>query len=165
MKKHWSYLRYVVRHKFWVFVAGINRGVPLGQLLLHDWSKFLPGEWNPYSEFFYGYNGESWGKAHVLTPGRSERYQAFMQAFNQHLHRSPHHWQFWILTPDSQNKPEQVFEMPERYAREMLADWDGAGRAITGKWGTPSWYLHQGPKDRLHPNTRAFVEYHLGLAK
>ena len=38
------------------------------------------------------------------------------------------------------NDPNYPIPMPEKYAREMVADWAGAGRAITGKWETLEWY-------------------------
>jgi len=56
--------------------------------------------------------------------------------------------------------------MPEKYVREMLADWDGAGRAITGKSDPGAWYDRNGAKMILHPKTRAGVKfllaYHYG---
>jgi hypothetical protein len=48
-------------------------------------------------------------------------------------------------------------EMPERYVREMLADWDGAGRAITGKSDPGGWYDRNRNKMILHENTRYLV--------
>lgn len=53
MKAHILYFWYVVRHKYWVFLACCRRGVPL-QGIVHDYSKFFPSEWFPYVEFFYG---------------------------------------------------------------------------------------------------------------
>jgi hypothetical protein len=41
--KHVRYLSYVVRHKWFVLLAGIKTGAPLWRLLIHDWSKFAPG--------------------------------------------------------------------------------------------------------------------------
>ena len=56
--------------------------------------------------------------------------------------------------------------MPEKYAREMVADWAGAGRAITGKWETLEWYKKNQEKILLHPETRSLVESILrGLTK
>jgi hypothetical protein len=54
MKPHWQYLRYVLRHKWYVFLACRQLGVPLIQSVIHDWSKFLPCEWFPYVRYFYG---------------------------------------------------------------------------------------------------------------
>jgi hypothetical protein len=39
---HWRYFTYLVRHKWFVFLAGRRTGVPPRRLLIHDWSKFLP---------------------------------------------------------------------------------------------------------------------------
>ena len=47
--------------------------------------------------------------------------------------------------------------MPDKYRKEMLADWKGAGKAQ----GTPNckkWYLINKNKMRLHPETRRWIE-------
>lgn len=49
-------------------------------------------------------------------------------------------------------------EIPEGFVREMVADWMGAGRAITGKWEVGSWYSKNQEKIELHPSSRALVE-------
>jgi hypothetical protein len=77
-----------------------------------------------------------------------------------HQHRNLHHWQAWVLRQDDGGtKP---MPMPEGYAREMVADWAGAGRAITGKWKVRSWYDNNFEKMLLHPDTRKLVEELLG---
>lgn len=48
--------------------------------------------------------------------------------------------------------------MPSSLAREMVADWLGAGRAITGEWGVKSWYVENRERIRLHPDTRWLVD-------
>jgi hypothetical protein len=54
--------------------------------------------------------------------------------------------------------------MPDRYRREMLADWRGAGRAYgrqPEKNNDPdaaAWYLENRAKIILHPDTRAWLE-------
>jgi hypothetical protein len=168
VKKHLAYLNYVLRHKWFVFLAGRERGVGLWQLIVHDWSKFLPDEWGPYAEWFYGYRGGSWHKALDPTTGyeeagREERKRAFERAFLLHLHRNPHHHQFWTL-PGYGDKPATTFEMPAKYRREMLADWDGAGRAISGKNDTLGWYGKNRGALTLHPTTQREVEAALGIA-
>lgn len=40
MHFHLRYLSYVLRHKWYVAVAGIALGVPLWRLVLHDWTTF-----------------------------------------------------------------------------------------------------------------------------
>jgi hypothetical protein len=48
--------------------------------------------------------------------------------------------------------------MPERLWREMVADWMGAGRAITGKWEAAAWYAKNREIIQLAEPTRAKVE-------
>lgn len=168
MKRHWRYLVYVLRHKRFVFEAGLRYGVPLWQLVIHDWSKFRPVEWLPYAEWFYGYEGGSWvtvlraGQGLGLTGGdlyrrAQECKAAFERAFLLHLHASPHHHQHWVL-PAHGDKPAVVYEMPERYVREMVADWAGAGRAITGRWEVVEWYGKNKDTMVLGTRTRDLVE-------
>lgn len=56
----------------------------------------------------------------------------------------------------------KVLPMPDRYRREMLADWKGAGLA-QGKPDTRAWYKANREKMLLHPETREWVERQLGL--
>lgn len=147
MRKHWKYVKYLALHKWFVFLAGRKVGVSLWQLLIHDWSKLLPSEWLPYAIWFSG------------EPHKDGDELAFNRAWLLHQNRNPHHWQFWLLTYDRGDT--EVLEMPDKYVREMVADWAGAGRAITGKWEPGTWYLKNRDKMKLHPKTRAKVEFYL----
>jgi hypothetical protein len=144
--KHWRYLKYVVRHKWFVLVAGRKTGAPLWRLLIHDWSKFSPAEWFPYVENFYG---EKTDDAVEIA----NRKQAFRYAFLHHLHRNAHHWEHWVQPGKGIAQP-----MPERFIREMVADWMGAGRAITGRWEVHEWYSKNKPTINLHPVTAGRVQ-------
>jgi hypothetical protein len=53
-----------------------------------------------------------------------------------------------------------ALSMPDRYRREMLADWRGAGRAY-GNPDTEKWYKEHCENIILHPETRAWVESEL----
>ena len=161
---HVKYLRYVLRHKWYVFLACLALRVPLWQAVLHDWSKFLPGEWFPYARYFYGPSeppinyGELFARqnhAANVAAWKEDLQRAFDAAWLHHQHASPHHWQHWVLRED--NGDTKVLPMPERYAREMVADWMGAGRAL-GKPDTRGWYEANKDKQQLHPETRALVE-------
>ncbi|MBZ0293912.1 MAG: DUF5662 family protein [Anaerolineae bacterium] len=44
MKKHWQYLKYVFRHKWYVFWSCVEYGL-FWRGLVHDLSKFTPEEW------------------------------------------------------------------------------------------------------------------------
>jgi len=51
--KHLAYLRYVLRHKWFVLLACWRAGL-YWRGIVHDWHKFLPSEWFPYVEHFHG---------------------------------------------------------------------------------------------------------------
>jgi hypothetical protein len=51
---HFAYLRYVLRHKRYVYVACRLLGVSFWRAVIHDWTKFRPSEWGPYASHFYG---------------------------------------------------------------------------------------------------------------
>ena len=153
---HLKYLSYVVRHKWFVFLAGLNLGVPVLRLIFHDWTKFLPCEWFPYVRFFYG-NGrtrESLGSysADDIQDGD------FELAWNHHQKHNDHHWQYWIRLGD--DGTILYIPMPDVCRREMLADWRGAGRAL-GKPDTGSWYRANADKMKLHKQTRDWIEAQL----
>jgi len=61
------------------------------------------------------------------------------------------------------NQKPVALPMPDKARREMLADWRGAGRAITGKDNTPEWYRDNKDKMILHPDTREWIERALGI--
>jgi uncharacterized protein DUF5662 len=138
--RHWRYAKYLARHKWFVFVAGLRLGVPLWRLIIHDWSKLLPCEWFPYVKSFYG-----------LQPRSDSTKRAFDQAWLHHQHFNPHHWQHWVLREDSGDT--KLLEMPENFVREMVADWCGAGRAITGKWEVGVWYRKNALRIQMNPAT------------
>ena len=149
MNSHLKYLGYVVRHKWFVLVAGLRvGGIPLWRLVIHDWSKFTPAEWGPYARRFGG------GRSGVLD--KSADAEEFHRAWTHHWHLNPHHWEHWLaFQDDGSTRP---MRMPEHFAREMAADWMGAGRAITGRWEVREWYAKNAHRIVLHDETRATVE-------
>jgi hypothetical protein len=150
MRKHLQYLRYLARHKYFVFYAGVKwTKAPLWRLIIHDWSKFMPCEWLPYAEYFYG-----------KGPRNIRDGIKFDVAWLHHQHHNPHHWQHWILREDTGDT--KYLEMPNHFVREMVADWMGAGRAITGKWAAKDWYEKNKANILLHKDTREYVEMLLG---
>lgn len=164
MNKHLKYLSYVIRHKWFVLLACWRRGL-YWQGIVHDWSKFLPSEWRPYAEFFYGekFSEEEMSRAFslgIVLKSQTVKHLEFDAAWLAHQHRSPHHWQHWVLREDSGGT--KILPMPRRYMLEMLADWEGAGRAITGKNDTPAWYARNRARIQLHPSTRLLVDDALG---
>lgn len=146
-KRHWAYLQYVLRHKWYVFQACLEYGL-IWRGLIHDWTKFLPSEWIAYAQTFYKPDGS---KQYVSS-------DAFANAWNHHQKRNSHHWQYWLLTWD--HGGETALDMPLADRQEMLADWRGAGRAL-GMPNTWEWYEANKEKIRLHPDTRTWVEWEL----
>ena len=106
--KHFTYLSYVMRHKFFVFRAGMKLRVPVVALILHDWTKFLPVEWFPYVDYFYGNCPKLAGihgdmrnqfmRTHEDVKGE------FDGAWNHHQKANAHHWQYWLLINDQPRK-------------------------------------------------------------
>lgn len=169
MKAHMKYLSYVLRHKWFVFLAGLRTGAPLWRLIVHDWSKFLPCEWFAYTRYFYGesttpnpayYAGEGW-RGWFRQEWEERRAAAFDRAWLHHQHANPHHWQHWVLREDDGGT--KALEMPERFVREMVADWMGAGRAMGHGNDALPWYLRNRGKMVLHPETEELVEHLLGM--
>lgn len=152
--KDWQYLRYMLRHKWFVFRAGLKFKVPVWRLLIHDWSKFRYWtEWIPYRELFYN------------LPCKESR-EAFQLASMRHIKINKHHWNYWVHVAGGRDKETytlRVHEMPEIYVREMIADWYGAGRAVRGTWSAGEWYEQNKDHILLHPYTRAMVEQFLSI--
>jgi hypothetical protein len=165
MKPHLKYASYVARHKWFVFRAGLWTKAPLWRLLIHDWSKLTPAEWFPYVQTFYGRTPDaatlrhrSGGRpndARNLADWEAGRNAAFDKAWLHHQHRNPHHWQHWLLREDDGDL--KALRMPPKLVKEMVADWMGAGRAITGKWDCAAWYADNAHKMVLHLQTRTEV--------
>jgi hypothetical protein len=103
---HVKYAWYVLRHKWFVFVACWRLGIPV-RGLLHDLSKLRPSEWVLYARYFYADGGRG---------SRTKYLAAFDLAWLKHQHRNPHHWQYWLLQED--DGPQVRLRMPQAYVRE-----------------------------------------------
>lgn len=157
MKMFFTYVWVVLRHKWFVFVAGRVCGVSLYRLLIHDLSKFSPAEFGPYARRFCS------GNAGKLN--KSGDPEDFHYAWLHHQHCNPHHWEYWCQVDvgdfNELDRPDgyaNALKMPEKFAREMVADWWAAGRAYEGRWCLPEWYEKNRYKMVLHPETRELVE-------
>ena len=146
MKRHINYLKYLIRHKWYVYLGCRKVGASLWLAIIHDASKFKLSEWLPYARCFY-------------APDGSKQYNetdAFTFAWNDHQKHNKHHWQYWLITWD--RGTTEPLPMPRKYILEMVGDWMGAGKAITGKWEAPQWYEKNKQNIQLHPDTRLQVE-------
>ena len=160
-----KYLRYVIRHKWYVLIECFKQGL-YWQGLMHDVSKFLPSELIPYARYFYGKKPNSYFEAtakygcYEAAPYGSLLEDIieikFDTAWLNHIHRNPHHWQYWILREDDGGI--KLLPMPKKYIQEMLADWHGAGKAQGRADSDYSWYCMHKKQIQLHPATAKAVE-------
>jgi hypothetical protein len=154
-----KYLWYVLRHRWFVFIECCKLGIPW-QGLIHDLSKFRPSEFFPYSRHFHGAGAKEWRDKTGYYKPTDTGDAAFDFAWFLHQKRNAHHWQYWIF-PSGPSK-DKVLQMPEKYIREMVADWRGAGRA-QHRPDTVAWWTANKDKMVTTNYTRRYVEYLLGL--
>lgn len=143
MKYFWSTLR----HKWFVLLAGFQVGLSLWQSITHDLSKFTRAELPHYNRWFFVDKDDPNG---------------WLRAWLHHQNFNPHHWEHWIIRTDHTrgrgNIVDGCLPMPERYVREMIADWMGASRGYTGSWDMSEWLATNLSKMKLHPVTRQRID-------
>lgn len=115
------------------------------QMRRHDASKLNRDEYIPYDAYFYG--GEK-------TP---EVIKEFNHAWLLHIHRNPHHWQYWILMHDAPIA-DTILPMPNNYVIEMLCDWWSFSWSRDNLCEIFDWYEKRKEHIRLNPDTRKTVE-------
>lgn len=155
--KHLKYLRYVLKHRFWVWVACTKSGL-WWRGFWHDWHKFLPSEWFPYAEHFHGKNAKQRRDETGYYKPTDTGDSAFDMAWLRHAHRADHHWQWWTQATDEGGL--KVYEMSERARLEMVCDWIGASMAQGhgGEEGVREWWKKNEARIFLGPKTRVWVE-------
>jgi len=157
MVKYFRYFRYVLKHKWFVFLQCAKQGILL-RGITHDWHKFLPSEWFPYVDHFFGkkkgVKRDTTGYYKPTDTGDP----AFDYAWFLHQKRADHHWQWWVLPEDESGV--KLIEMSAKARLEMVCDWWGASKAQgNGEWdGVQLWYAINGHKMQLHRKTREWVE-------
>jgi len=142
MNKYLKTFNYILRHKWFVAIECFKRKQYLLGII-HDWSKLLPSEFIPYTNYFFGEKND-------------ENKKKFDFAWLLHQRRNKHHWQWWILREDEGK--EKVMEMSIKYRVEMLCDWIGAGRAINGFVDIKEWYEKNKNKITIAEETKKWVE-------
>lgn len=166
MKKYFKYLKYVIRHKYYVIIECFKVGL-YWRGIMHDMSKFRPSEFIPYARYFNGNypTEEACRRARqfqvALGKSKEQIKEDFDFAWLKHIHRNKHHWQFWILREDCGKNV--YMDMDTTTIFEMICDWRGAGKAIHGHDETEEWYLKNKDKMRLSKKTREHVERIINL--
>ena len=155
-----TYNQYLSQHKTYVRMAfdwirytvpellkGIDETYMLNRLSEHDSSKNMSDEYPAYDAYFYGGNRS----AKVV--------HEFELAFLKHLHRNPHHWQYWVLMDDGKSEhTEKVFAMPYEDVLEMICDWWSFSWSNGNLFLILTWYDEHKDGMTLHPKTRKAVE-------
>lgn len=124
MNMYWQYFKYIVEHKINVGIECLKMGMPF-HAITHDLSKFRISEFIPYSRFFYSKNRYNNYKQ------SDENDINFQTAWNHHQKRNRHHWNYWV----SVTRKNEIIpvEMPNKYVKQMVADWNGMSRKFGGK--------------------------------
>lgn len=149
---YWKYLKYVLKHKYFVFIEACKLGIPF-RGFMHDFSKLSPLEFIGYARHFYG----------EKIKETDDSYDMFNLAWLVHQNRNNHHWQYWILHRDDGGTT--TLDIPLNIIKEMVADWIGCGRALGKKSPKNNkflevniWYEANKDKIRLSKNTRKIIE-------
>ncbi len=153
MKKYISYLRYVIRHKWFVLIACWEKGL-WWRGIAHDLSKFLPSEFIPYAIHFYGKDLHHKNGSHAPTGDEGDK--RFDYAWLLHQKRNRHHWQFWILLLDDGGN--KAISMDRKSREEMMCDWQGASMAQGHSKNTKEWYFKNKNNIIISKYTRATIE-------
>lgn len=143
---------YLVKHKYYVFKYGFDLDVPVIQLIIHDYTKFYPSLFLAYS-LWWQYQSEDKTRFNKIRAWAGIRY---LEAFNKHQKTEKHHWQYFCLINAIDSI--KVLEMPEKYVKEMVADWAAAGTAKFGRFELIKWYSKNENKINISDKTRIIVE-------
>ena len=149
MNKFFGHLKTVMTHRKWVrhycFKAGLY-----WQGLTHDLSKYSPVEFRESVKYYQGNRSP-------IDACKEDK--GFSQAWFHHKSHNKHHREFWT---DNYDKGTSCVPVPKKYAKEMLCDFLGAGRAYGGKNFTYQdewfWWVNQlGRNICIHPMTAYFI--------
>lgn len=156
-KQFCAYLKYVIKHKWYVLVECYKMGI-LFRGLIHDWSKLLPSELIPYTNYFYTPEGKSKHENGTIGYCKPEDTgdKKFEFSILLHIKRHDHHWQSWIIAKNA-GTALTIFPMSDKARKEMLCDWIGAGKAQKTR-GVRFWWVRNKNKLCLHHETKKWIE-------
>lgn len=116
----------------------------------HDYSKDEPSEYKAYDAYFYGGN-----RSYQVV-------QDFNKAWLLHIHRNPHHWQYWVLFNDDPGEGMDILDMPYNYIIEMICDWWAFSWNKGDLYEIYNWYDQHENYMKLSERTRKTVVDILG---
>lgn len=122
-QKLFKHFKLVCKHKWYVFLASIEAGIPI-RGFLHDFSKFSPMEFFNSAKYYTG----------DRSPVDNEKdVKGYSLAWLHHRGRNPHHWEYWI---DNLSSGGDALRIPYKCVIEMVCDWIGSGKAYMGEGWT-----------------------------
>lgn len=116
----------------------------------HDASKSELDEYFAYDAYFYGGN-----RSYQVV-------QDFNKAWLLHVHRNPHHWQYFCLIQDDPGSEMIILDMPYNYILEMICDWMSFSFAKGDLYEIFNWYDDHKDHIKLSDKTRKLVDNILG---
>ena len=140
-----NHLKTVNKHRYEVLKLCMKCGIPL-QGIVHDLSKYSPSEFIPSIHYWTG----------KISPIDVEtEKKGYSTAWLHHKGRNKHHYEYWT---DNYDSGTTYIEIPEKYVRELVADWFAAGRTYNGKEFTIDdelkWWNDCKDSKFIHPNTK-----------
>lgn len=138
----------VLKHKYYVFIYCCKLGIPW-QGITHDLSKF---SWIEFSEAIKFYDPT---KSPIAV---AKEKQGYSMAWIHHKGHNPHHCEYWA---DSLSTNPKGLQMPNKYVKELIADYLGAGKVYFGQFFTYEKELEYWKKLKtqilIHPTTAETV--------
>ena len=113
-------------------------------LVAHDSSKTMFDEYPAYDRYFYS------------DLPKDETLDEFNLAWLKHVHRNPHHWQYWVLL-NEYTSDILALEMPQNYVLEMLCDWWSFSWRNYEPDRIFEWWDRNKAGMILHPKTRGLI--------
>lgn len=147
----WQYAWLTIKHKYFVFLAGLHTKASIWRLITHDLSKFSWKEYPYYQNIFFG---------------DGSKQQEFALAWLHHQKSNDHHWEWWCGWTHHDRLNPQIpdgspLPMSEAAVREMIADWIGAHRAYLKEWPNLldwPWYNKASKRRKLHPESQKLID-------
>lgn len=149
MNKFFGHLKTVMTHRAWVRHYCNKAGI-VWQGLVHDLSKYSPEEFFESVKYWQGNRSPI---------DACKEHKGYSKAWFHHRGRNKHHYEYWI---DYLDKGGSCMPMPRKYAKEILCDYLGAGRAYNGDNFTYEKELEWLEKKlesgiKMHPATAKFL--------
>jgi hypothetical protein len=168
MKQYIKWFKYLMTHKWYVFVDMYKAGYPLAGLI-HDWDKLTFYKFVTYANHHYAPDGEPKGHFKTKTAGYKAGEtgdEPFDACVLDHLRISEHHWQHYYEVVDYGGFPAEITRMmPHERIVEMMADWRSAAKVQGTDPDMVKWYDQHKDDMKLNSRTREEIETTLNYAE